>query len=77
MLSVSKRLRPLPSDTKSLLDESKSPSYLFTEENVLIFHGSYHFHLEIQVMVELGTGYFTEKNIPDSKELIDRKVSTR
>ena len=26
-------------------------------------------------MVELGTGYFTEKSIPDSKELIDRKVS--
>ena len=39
--------RPLPSDTKSLLNESKSPSYLFTVENVLIFHGSYHFHLEI------------------------------
>jgi prefoldin subunit 5 len=38
-------------------------------------HGSDLLHLEIQVMVELGTGYFTEKNIPDSKELIDRKVS--
>ena len=26
-------------------------------------------------MVELGTGYFTEKSIGDSKDLIDRKVS--
>ena len=25
-------------------------------------------------MVELGTGYFAEKNIPDAKDLIDRKV---
>jgi hypothetical protein len=42
----------------------------------LISHGSDILYLEIQVMVELGTGYFTEKNIPDSKDLIDRKVSS-
>ena len=28
-------------------------------------------------MVELGTGYFAEKTIPDAKDLIDRKVSFR
>ncbi len=27
-----------------------------------------------KVIVELGTGYFCEKSIPDAKDLIDRKV---
>ena len=27
-----------------------------------------------KVMVELGTGYFCEKTVPEAKELIDRKV---
>jgi len=28
-----------------------------------------------KVIVELGTGYFCEKTIPEAKELVDRKVS--
>jgi prefoldin alpha subunit len=28
-----------------------------------------------KVIVELGTGYFCEKNIPEAKDLIDRKVN--
>ncbi len=27
-----------------------------------------------RVIVELGTGYFCEKNVPDAKDLIDRKM---
>lgn len=27
-----------------------------------------------KVLVELGTGYFCEKNVPDAKDLIDRKM---
>lgn len=30
--------------------------------------------LTSQVIVELGTGYFCEKEVPDAKDLIDRKV---
>jgi len=31
-------------------------------------------HEADKVIVELGTGYYAEKTIPDAKELIDRKV---